>query len=103
MPQLAWAHPKAVAAIREDASPAWSGRLPSVCYKGDRAQRRGNKISLTPIPPERCGHVAPMAVEATGGEYAARCLRCGSVGPVGASSAEARRALLELGRSGRRG
>lgn len=60
-------------------------------------------MSLTPIPPERCGHVAPMVVEATGGGYAARCLRCGSVGPVGASSAEARRALLELGRSGRRG
>ena len=59
-------------------------------------------MSLTPIPPERCGHVAPMVVEKMGGGYAARCLRCGSVGPVGASSAEARRLLLELGRSNRR-
>jgi hypothetical protein len=73
-----------------------------VCYKGARARRREEKMSLTPIPPERCGHVAPMAVEATGGGYAARCLRCGSVGHVKASPAEARRALLELGRSGRR-
>lgn len=56
-------------------------------------------MSLTPIPPERCGHVAPVIVEATGGGYPARCLRCRTVGPVGASSAEA---LLELGRSGRR-
>jgi uncharacterized Zn finger protein len=59
-------------------------------------------MSLTPIPPERCGHVAPMVVEATGGGYTARCLRCGTVGPVGASSGEARRVLLELGRSNRR-
>ncbi len=58
-------------------------------------------MSLTPIPPERCGHVAPMVVEPTEGGYTARCLRCGSVGPVGASSAEARRLLLELGRSSR--
>ena len=74
-----------------------------MCYKGARAQGRGKEMSLTPIPPERCGHVAPMVVEATGGRYAACCLRCGSVGPVGASSAEARRVLLELGRSSRRG
>ena len=46
-------------------------------------------MSLTPVPPERCGHVAPMVVEKTGGGYAARCLRCGSVGPVGASSGSA--------------
>lgn len=59
-------------------------------------------MSLTPIPPERCGHVAPMVVEATEGGYTARCLRCGSVGPVGTSSGEARRVLLELGRSNRR-
>jgi len=60
-------------------------------------------MSLTPIPPERCGHVAPMVVEATEGGYTARCLRCGSFGPVSVSSGEARRALLELGRSSRRG
>ena len=29
-------------------------------------------MSLTPILPERCGHVAPMAVEAAEGGYAAR-------------------------------
>jgi hypothetical protein len=73
-----------------------------VCYKGGRARRREEKMSLTPIPPERCGHVAPMVVESAEGGYTARCLRCGSVGPVGASSAEARRLLLELGRSSRR-
>ena len=73
-----------------------------MCYKGGRARRREEKMSLTPIPPERCGHVAPMVVEPTEGGYTARCLRCGSVGPVGASSAEARRLLLELGRSNRR-
>ena len=43
-------------------------------------------MSLTPIPAERCGHVAPMAVEAAEGGYAARCLRCGTTGPVRASS-----------------
>ena len=59
-------------------------------------------MSLTPIPPERCGHVAPMAVEASGERYAARCLRCGTTGPVRASSVEARRSLLESGRRNRR-
>jgi uncharacterized Zn finger protein len=59
-------------------------------------------MSLTPIPPKRCGHVAPMVVEATGGGYTDRCLRCGTVGPVGASTGEARRVLSELGRSNRR-
>ncbi len=46
-------------------------------------------MSLTPIPPEWCGHVAPMLVEATGGGYTAHCLRCGTVGPVEASLGEA--------------
>jgi hypothetical protein len=45
--------------------------------------------------------VAPMVVEPAEDGYKDRCLRCGSVGPVGASSAEARRMLLELGRSNR--
>ena len=60
-------------------------------------------MSMTPIPPERCGHVAPMVVERMGDGYVARCLRCGTVGAVRATSAEARRALLELGRRDRRG
>jgi hypothetical protein len=98
----AFTHPKAVAATRDDAPAARSWRQPGVCYKGARARGKGKEMSLTPIPPERCGHVAPMVVESREGGYAARCLRCGSVGPVGASSAEARRALLELGRSSRR-
>jgi hypothetical protein len=55
-------------------------------------------MSVTPVPPERCGHVAPMVMDRVEGGYAARCLRCGTVGPVRGSSAEARRALLELGR-----
>jgi hypothetical protein len=59
-------------------------------------------MSLTPIPPERCGHVAPMVNEPVNGGYAARCMRCGTVGPVRASSGEARRALLEQGRTSRR-
>ncbi len=59
-------------------------------------------MSVTPVPPERCGHVAPMVMERAEGGYAARCLRCGTVGPVRATSAEARQALLELGRRSRR-
>jgi hypothetical protein len=54
-------------------------------------------MSVTPVPPGRCGHVAPMVIDWAEGGYAARCLRCGTVGPVRESSAEARRALLELG------
>jgi hypothetical protein len=30
----------------------------------------------TPISPERCGHVAPMALERAADGYSARCLRC---------------------------
>jgi hypothetical protein len=55
-------------------------------------------MSLTPAPSERCGHVAPMVIDRVEGGYAARCLRCGTIGPVRENSAEARRALLELGR-----
>ncbi len=58
-------------------------------------------MSMTPIPPERCGHVAPMAIERAGDGYVARCLRCGTAGTERATSAEARRALLELGRRNR--
>ncbi len=32
-------------------------------------------MSMTPIPPERCGHVAPMVIDRAEGGYAARCLR----------------------------
>ena len=59
-------------------------------------------MSVTPVPPERCGHMAPMGIDRVEGGYAARCLRCGTVGPVRETSAEARRALLELGRRRRR-
>jgi hypothetical protein len=59
-------------------------------------------MSVTPIPPERCGHVAPMVIDRSEGGYAARCLRCGNSGPVRASPTEARRALLESGRRSRR-
>jgi hypothetical protein len=59
------------------------------------------KMSVTPIPPHRCGHVAPMALERAEGGYAARCLRCGTTGPARGTSGEARRALLELGRRNR--
>jgi hypothetical protein len=55
-------------------------------------------MSVTPIPPERCGHVAPMVIERVEGAYAARCLRCGTTGPARRTSAEARQALMELGR-----
>lgn len=56
------------------------------------------KVSVTPIPPHRCGHVAPMVVEQAEGGYAARCLRCGTTGPARETSGEARLALLELER-----
>ena len=59
-------------------------------------------MTVTPVPPERCGHVAPMIIDRAEGGYAARCLRCGTTGPVRETSAEARRALLELGRRSRR-
>ena len=59
-------------------------------------------MSMTPIAPERCGHVAPMVIERAEGGNVARCLRCGTVGPVRATSGEARGALLELGRRNRR-
>jgi hypothetical protein len=59
-------------------------------------------MSVTPIPPDRCGHVAPMAIERKRGGYAARCLRCGTTGPARDTSDEARRALLSLGRKNRR-
>jgi hypothetical protein len=63
--------------------------------------REDTKMSVTPIPPNRCGHVAPMVVERAEGGYAARCLRCGTTGPARRTSGEARRALLELGRRNR--
>jgi uncharacterized Zn finger protein len=59
-------------------------------------------MSVTPIPPERCGHVAPMVIDRAEGGYTARCLRCGTIGPVRETPTEARRALLELGRRVRR-
>lgn len=37
-------------------------------------------MTLTPVAPERCGHIAPMVFEPTEGGYAARCLRCGNTG-----------------------
>ena len=37
-------------------------------------------MSLTPIPPERCGHVAPIVIEPMEGRYAAHCLRWGASG-----------------------
>ena len=59
------------------------------------------KMSVTPIPPHRCCHVAPMVLERAEGGYVARCLRCGTTGPARGTSGEARRALLELGRLSR--
>lgn len=59
-------------------------------------------MSMTPTLPGRCGHVAPMALERLEGGYVARCLRCGTVGPVRDTSTKARRALLEQGRRHRR-
>ena len=34
-------------------------------------------MSVTPIAPERCGHVAPMVIERAEGGNLARCLKCG--------------------------
>ena len=60
------------------------------------------QMSMTPTPPERCGHVAPMALERLESGYVATCLRCGTVGPVRDTSTEARRALLSQGQRSRR-
>jgi hypothetical protein len=56
---------------------------------------------VAPIPPGRCGHVAPMVVECSERGYAARCLRCGSIGPVEEIPGEARRALMGMGQRDR--
>lgn len=58
----------------------------------------GMRMSLTPVSPDRCGHVAPMVIDRVDGGYAARCLRCGTTGPVKGTSTEACLALLALGR-----
>jgi hypothetical protein len=34
-------------------------------------------MSVTPVSPTRCGHVAPMVIDRVEGGCAARCLRCG--------------------------
>lgn len=68
-----------------------------------RPPRGGDaQMSMTPTPPGRCGHVAPMALERLGSGYVARCLRCGTVGPVQNTLTEARRALLGQGQRDRR-
>ena len=59
-------------------------------------------MSLTPVAPERCGHVASMVLERAADGYSARCLRCDTTGPARETPGEARRALLELGRPDRR-
>jgi hypothetical protein len=55
----------------------------------------------TQMPPDRCKHklmsivsIVPVRVE---DGYAARCLLCGTVGPVRGNGQSARRALLERG------
>ena len=68
-----------------------------------RPPREGDvQMSMTPTLPERCGHVAPMALERLDGGYVARCLRCGTVGPVRDTFTQARRALLAQGQRNRR-
>lgn len=62
---------------------------------------KDTQMSITPVPPDRCGHVAPMVIDRAEGGYVARCLRCGTIGPVKGTSTEARQALLGLGRRGR--
>ncbi len=59
-------------------------------------------MSMRPTLPGRCGHVAPMTLERLGSGYVARCLRCGTVGPVQDTLTEARRALLAQGQRNRR-
>jgi hypothetical protein len=59
-------------------------------------------MSVTLIPPERCGHVAPMVIDQSEDGYTARCMRCGTTGPLRATPAEAQWALLESGRRSRR-
>jgi hypothetical protein len=39
-------------------------------------------MSLTPVPPERRGHVTWIVSEQTEGGYAARCPRCGAARPT---------------------
>ncbi len=57
--------------------------------KSDRA-REDTKMSVTPTPPGRGGHVAPMVLERVEGGHAARGLRCGNTGPVRGTPGEAR-------------
>lgn len=48
--------------------------------------------------PEECAHAAPVLVEGTRYGYGARCLMCGTVGPVRDSLEGAREALVCLAR-----
>jgi hypothetical protein len=50
------------------------------------------------LSPGECDHTSPVAIDRLEGGYAARCLMCGTVGPVRESSNEALKALQEMGK-----
>ena len=52
-------------------------------------------------PTGECAHDGPVLVSPADGGRRARCLSCGTVGPVRETSEEARRALEALARGGR--
>lgn len=50
------------------------------------------------LRPGECDHTSPVVTERTDGAYVARCLMCGTVGPVRESSEEALKALQGMGK-----
>jgi hypothetical protein len=50
------------------------------------------------LRPDECDHTSPVKIERTDGAYVARCLMCGTVGPVRESSEEALKALRRMGK-----
>jgi uncharacterized Zn finger protein len=54
------------------------------------------------LRPDECDHTSPVVTERTDGEeYVARCLMCGTVGPVRESPEEALKALQQMGKQRR--
>ena len=48
------------------------------------------------VPPNECGHAAPVVVSGVRDGYVARCLLCYTLGPVRATSDLALQALRDL-------
>ncbi len=50
------------------------------------------------LRPDECDHKSPVVIDRMDAMYVARCLVCGTVGPVRESSEEALKALQRMGK-----